>query len=147
LTRNEERNRLIVSEIRRRLRTESRALVLTDRIEHAMTLAEMLADLDPTLLHGSLSKSDRMNGMDAIRAGARQTIATTHLLGEGIDVPGWDILFLASPIAGGPRTLQALGRVSRSAPGKDRATVVDFVDSRVPALWAAWKKRQRLYAA
>ena len=60
-------------------------------------------------------------------------------------MPGWDLLFLATPMAGGPRTLQAVGRVSRAAPGKVRATVVDFVDIRVPALVAAHRQRVRLY--
>ena len=56
------------------------------------------------------------------------------------------LVFLATPIAGGPRTLQAVGRVSRAAPGKNKATVVDFVDRRVPALVGAHRARQRMYA-
>jgi hypothetical protein len=50
-----------------------------------------------------------------------------------------------SPIAGGPRTLQAIGRVSRAAPGKQAATVIDFVDADVPALRGAHAQRARLY--
>ena len=72
--------------------------------------------------------------------------ATSSLLGEGIDVPGWDLLLMASPMAGEPRTLQAIGRVSRAAPGKEKATVVDFVDRRVPALVGAHPARQLMYA-
>jgi superfamily II DNA or RNA helicase len=77
--------------------------------------------------------------------GARLTIATSNLLGEGADVPGWDLLFLATPMADGPRTLQAIERVSRAAPGRDRAVVVDFVDADVPALANAYDQRARLY--
>jgi superfamily II DNA or RNA helicase len=66
-------------------------------------------------------------------------------LGEGVDVPGWNLLFLASPIAGGPRTLQAAGRIARPAPGKDRAVLVDFLDEQVPMLKGAFWSRQRLY--
>jgi superfamily II DNA or RNA helicase len=83
--------------------------------------------------------------MEKVRAGAQLTIATTHLLGEGVDVPGWNLLFLASPIAGGPRTLQAAGRIARPAPGKDRAVLVDFLDEQVPMLRGAFWSRQRLY--
>ena len=85
--------------------------------------------------------------MAKIRAGARLTIATISLLGEGVDCPLWDLLFLVSPMAGGPRVLQALGRITRSAPGKERALLVEFVDSRVSMLQAAWIKRERLYRA
>ena len=147
LSKDEARNDLIATEVRRRVTHRRRALVLTDRIEHAARLAGMLNDLRPVLLTGDVSKGDRTIGMEAVKAGARLTIATIHLLGEGVDVPGWDLLFLASPIAGGPRTLQAIGRVARPAPGKARAEVVDFVDSQVPSLVSAWKQRHRLYAA
>lgn len=140
---NRNRNRLIVQEVRSRL-NGSRALILTDRIEHANILAGALKDLQPVLLTGEVSRHEREQAMTRIRAGARLTVATTHLLGEGVDVPGWDLLFLVSPIAGGPRTLQAVGRVARPAPGKDRATVVDFVDGRVQALRAAAHSRLKL---
>jgi superfamily II DNA or RNA helicase len=121
--------------------------LLVDRIEHADLLARRLSDLDPVLLTGELSAARRARAMAKVREGARLTVATVHLMGEGVDVPGWDLLFLASPISGGPRTLQAVGRVARPAPGKTRALVVDFVDSRTPALAAAWRARRRLYAA
>ncbi len=90
-------------------------------------------------------KAARASGMEKVRNGARLTIATTHLLGEGVDVPGWDLLFLVSPIAGGPRTLQAIGRVARPASGKASAKVVDFLDAKVPALVSAWHRRQQVY--
>jgi len=83
--------------------------------------------------------------MKQIRAGAQLTIATTHLLVEGIDVPGWDLLFLVTPISGGPKTLQVAGRVTRPAPGKNKAVIVDFLDSRVPMLKAAFSKREKIY--
>jgi superfamily II DNA or RNA helicase len=143
---DEARNRLIEAEVRARVSEKTRALVLTDRVSHANKLSIMLADLNPVVLTGELGKSERTDRMAKVRAGAPLTIATTHLLGEGIDVPGWDVLFLVSPIAGGPRTVQAVGRVARPAPGKDRATVVDFVDARIPALVGAAKSRARLYA-
>ncbi len=144
LVTNRNRNHLIVREVRSRM-NGSRALILTDRIEHANILAGALQDLQPVLLTGEVSRHEREQAMMRVREGARLTVATTHLLGEGVDVPGWDLLFLVSPIAGGPRTLQAIGRVARPAPGKDRATVVDFVDGRVQALRAAARSRRRLY--
>jgi len=147
LIQDSERNGLIYTEVRKRITEGSKALILTDRIDHANLLAEDLADFEPVVLTGELAKAGRTAAMQNVRDGARLTVATTHLLGEGIDVPAWNLLFLASPISGGPRTLQAVGRVCRPSPGKARATVVDFVDSEVPALVAAAQKRGRLYAA
>jgi superfamily II DNA or RNA helicase len=145
LVQDEARNALIVDEVRDRLQAQTRALILSDRVEHVTTLAALLEDLRPVILTGVLTKSERDAAMRAVRAGAQLTIATSSLLGEGVDVPGWDLLFLATPMAGGPRTLQAIGRVSRAAPGKDRAVVIDFVDVNVLALANAHDQRVRLY--
>jgi len=147
LVRDQERNFLIKQEVSKRVTADTQALILTDRIEHANLLKRMLRDLSPRLLTGELTKQERTQVMKQVRAGAQLTIATTHLLGEGIDCPGWDLLFLVTPISGGPKTLQVAGRVTRPAPGKDKAVIVDFVDSRVPLLQAAFRKRQELYAA
>jgi len=147
LIRNPERNRLIEQKVRKYVDGDTQALILTDRIEHANILSQKLADLDPVLLTGKLSKADRSKAMKRIRAGARLTIATTHLLGEGVDIPGWNLLFLATPISGGPRMKQAIGRVTRQAPGKSKSLVIDFLDSRVPILKASFSKRETIYHA
>jgi len=144
LVTDRDRNALIAHEVRARLTPATKALVLVDRIDHAGRLGALLGDLDPVVLTGALATSARETAMETIRDGATLTIATASLLGEGIDVPGWDLLFLASPMAGGPRTLQAVGRVTRAAPGKASALVVDFVDGRVPALVAAHQQRERV---
>lgn len=141
---NTDRNDLIQREVRKRI-GDSRALILTDRIDHANRLSAILADLDPVLLTGEIAKGGRSERMDLVRNGARLTIATVHLLGEGIDVPGWDLLFLVSPISGGPRTLQAMGRIARPAPGKTEAVLVDFVDARVKLLKGAALSRAKIY--
>ncbi len=147
LVANDERNLLIEGEVRKRMGKNTQALVLTDRIAHANTLSQNLLNLDPVLLTGELNKTDRAKAMEKVRAGARLTIATTHLLGEGVDVPGWDLLFLVTPISGGPRTVQVAGRVTRPAAGKNRAVIVDFLDCRIPMLREAFRKRQELFAA
>jgi superfamily II DNA or RNA helicase len=149
LAEDNDRNDLIAGEVRRRLRENpaARALVLTDRVEHANRLTGLLAKWKPVLLTGEVPKREREARMERVRDGSRLTVGTVHVLGEGVDVPGWDLLFLASPFAGGPRTLQAVGRVARAAKGKTEALVVDFIDERVPLLMGAWRKRKRLYEA
>src|SRR5208337_586869 len=99
-----QRNDLIAREVRARLTANIHALILSDRIEHVHTLAGLLDDFAPVILTGDLTKPEREAAMAAVRRGAQLTIATTSLLGEGIDVPGWELLFLATPMAGGPRT-------------------------------------------
>ncbi len=127
-----ERNAFLVDQIRRRLDAGRSILVLTDRVFHAKTLGELMPPcLHTVVLVGEMSTAERELAMARIRTGAAITIATLSLMGEGIDVPGWDTVFLATPIAGGGRTLQAIGRCMRAREGKDRALVVDFVDHMV----------------
>lgn len=130
------RNTLIVETVAN-LRLGTKALILVDRISHARVLARLLAAHAPVLLTGDQSRTAIAAGLSAVRAGAPLTIATAALLGEGIDVPGWDVLVLASPFAGGTRTVQAVGRVTRACLGKSSATVYDITDPRVPALVSA----------
>lgn len=140
---DEGRNRLICRCVRDNL--DGYGLILTDRIEHANTLAGMLSEYEPVLLTGELTANQRTAAMEKIRAGALLTIATVHVAGEGLSVNNWNMLFLVSPIAGGSRTVQALGRITRPAPGKDRSVLFDFVDTRIPMLAGAARARAKLY--
>ena len=58
---------------------------------------------------------------------------------------GMATLFLATPIRFSGRVLQYLGRILRPATGKEKATVYDYVDEKVPALLNAAKARRRVY--
>lgn len=124
---------------------ESRMLVLTDRIAHARALADLLPRRQPALLVGDLSMPARRAAMARAAQGCPLTIGTLHLLGEGIDIPGWDTLLMASPIASrGPRLAQMVGRIARPAPGKTTGVVVDLLDDH-PMLMAAWRGRRARY--
>ncbi|MBT5230185.1 MAG: DEAD/DEAH box helicase [Methylococcales bacterium] len=99
-------------------------LILTDRVSHAEKLHAMTGGV---LLHGQLKKSEREAGMQATESAAI-TIGTTSLLGEGVDVAGWQGLILATPLSGQGRLLQAIGRVIRPKEGKTMGFIADFVD-------------------
>ena len=155
---NAERNNEIVEEITESIPHCESALILTDRVAHAELLARRLFEFHPVLLHGKLKAQDRRERMEKVRKGTKLTIATIGIVGEGVDVPGWDLLYLVTPIAGGSRTVQAIGRVARAKEGKSSASVIDFVDVLVdgyrekdgkPELYyplrEAATKRRRLY--
>lgn len=147
LTTDHARNLLITQTVRQYLAGGDNGLILTDRIAHAERLGEMLLDFSPVVLHGQLSKGEQNSRMERIREGVLLTIGTSSYLGEGVDVPAWGILFLASPMATGSRVIQAKGRIIRARPGKKRALIVDFVDCDMPFLMAAARGRHRLLAA
>ena len=125
---NPERNNTIIGEITDSIPHCESALILTDRVAHAELLARRLYEFQPVLLHGKLKAQDRRERMEKVRKGTKLTIATIGIVGEGVDVPGWDLLYLVTPIAGGARTVQAIGRVARAKEGKTAASVIDFVD-------------------
>jgi len=64
---------------------------------------------------------------------------------EGFDLPGIESLLLATPLKFDGRLLQYVGRALRPAPGKDFASIIDFVDHRVGVLANAARSRARLY--
>jgi len=126
LSANGERNELIIE-----LACEAKgaALILVDRIEHAIQLAEMFKrrGIDHILAHGQLGKEDRGSLMKQISE-TKITIGTSGLLGEGIDVSTWGTLIMGSPISSEAKLMQAIGRVVRLAKGKTQALVYDLMD-------------------
>ena len=147
LSEDVKRNMLIAAKTRSAMEAnpDAKIVILCERINQADMLADLLMDMSPVVLHGSKSAAVQRAGWESIRAGAKLTIATYSICGVGINVPGWEILMMASPIMGGGKYLQALGRITRVAPGKDRALLCDFVDVKIPPLVHGYKQRKKLY--
>lgn len=126
ITCNAERNTLIIE-----LATETNepTLILVDRVEHAENLSEMMTrrNINHVLAHGKIGKKDRDGMLERIR-GAKITIGTTGLLGEGLDIKSLSILIMGSPISSEIKLMQAIGRITRSFEGKKNAVAYDLKD-------------------
>lgn len=142
ITNNSSRNSLIL-----KLACESSApsIVLTDRIEHAEILSKMLESqsIDHILVHGKLNQNKRSEAMSKIKS-SRITIGTTGLLGEGLDVSGWSVLIMASPISSEIKLMQAIGRIVRPCEGKTEGIVYDLKDD-CGFSGSSFKKRFEIY--
>jgi superfamily II DNA or RNA helicase len=89
----------------------------------------------------------RLAVVEALNGGkVRVLVGTISLLSEGFDSKNLSTLFLCTPIKFNGRLIQCLGRVLRPAPGKDKATVFDYLDINVGVLKAAARSRERVYA-
>lgn len=148
LTEDHERNRLIADTVVHNC-SGAVSLVLSDRKAHCEYLQRLLQErgVDAEMLTGDCTGRERQNIVENLNRGTTKTvIATGQLVGEGFDCPALSNLFIATPIKFSGRTIQYIGRVLRPAPGKDKARIFDFVDSRVGVLMAAARERKRVYA-
>ena len=141
------RNALIVGDIVRGVKVGRRCLVLSDRVEHVEELTRLLRaeGVAAAALHGRLGKKVRAQVVEDLATGALDVaVATGSLVGEGFDCPRLDTLFLATPVSFRGRVVQYIGRVSRSAPGKTDAIVMDYCDDN-QMLWSTFRNRLGVY--
>ncbi|MBF0339684.1 MAG: DEAD/DEAH box helicase [Magnetococcales bacterium] len=134
--RNRQISRLAIS-----LAQHRQTLVLTDRVEHAESLASLIPGA--LLIHGKIPAKERAQRMGMMTT-ARVVVGTKGLLGEGLDCSVWSALILASPMSGATPLLQAVGRVIRPAPGKKDGLVLDLVDAH-PYTLGMYRKRAMVY--
>lgn len=149
LTEDNTRNALITQDVANEATNGGGiCLVLSDRKSHCETIHFLLSrkGIKSNVLTGDLSNEDRKETVEALNSGRiKILIATGQLIGEGFDCKQLSTLFLATPIKFDGRLIQYLGRVLRPAPGKEKATVYDYVDKFVGVLKAAAMGRQRVY--
>jgi superfamily II DNA or RNA helicase len=70
-------------------------------------------------------------------------VGTYPMAQEGLDVPEFDTLFLATPQTS---VEQAVGRIMRECDGKKKPLVVDYVDSKISICSGMFRTRSRVYS-
>jgi superfamily II DNA or RNA helicase len=142
-----ERNRLIVDDLVRCVQSGRSPILLTERRNHLLTIAEMLEGQIENLviLHGQLTPKQRRLAMEQLSAtppgSQRALVATGKFIGEGFDDPRLDTLFLTMPISFRGNIIQYAGRLQRSYPGKEEIQIYDYLDSNVAVLRRMFEKR------
>jgi len=146
LTLDDDRNRLIASDVIKESKSGRTILVVSDRVEHCERLAELITERGgkPAVLTGRVNTEERAKIVAGLRDDKiKILVATIQLIGEGFDAPGLASLFLATPIKFSGRVLQTIGRILR--PEKDKkALVFDYLDP-VGVLEASARSRQKIY--
>ena len=154
LTTDSRRNELIACKI-----YENRGhscLILSDRLDQLKDIMETLGMMPGDLLsdcayidgkmQSKKAKAEREQALEDMRTGKKKYLFASYSLAkEGLDVPCLDRLFLASPCKYSAIITQAVGRVQRTAEGKDTPVVYDFVDSEIGFCKGAYKKRCTAY--
>ncbi|MDM8516740.1 DEAD/DEAH box helicase [Desulfobacterales bacterium HSG16] len=151
LTADDERNRMIVSDVAIERESEKGiCLILSDRKKHCETLSTLLKyrhKVDSEVMTGDLATARRREIIEKIANGECMVlIATGQLIGEGFDCPDLSTLFIATPIRFAGRLLQYLGRILRpDGSGAKHPRVYDYVDVNVGPLAVAAQARQQVY--
>ncbi|PWG61616.1 TOTE conflict system archaeo-eukaryotic primase domain-containing protein [Spiribacter halobius] len=153
LAESEDRNAQVVDDILSALEAGRSPLVLTERRDHLIRLAERLRGFVRHLVtfHGGMGVRQRRETRDRLAAIAedeeRLILATGRYVGEGFDDRRLDTLFLAMPIAWKGTVTQYAGRLHRLNGGKREVRIYDYVDVEVPMLARMFDKRLAAYRA
>ena len=132
---DENRNNLIIDDVRKALMEGRSPIVLTSLTAHVETLANALALHCKNIitLIGSESAREKRQKMKLLQSISPTEplaiVATGKYVGEGFDYPRLDTLFLALPVS------------------KKEVRIYDYIDIRVPMCDVMYKRRLRGYAS
>ncbi len=128
---DDERNRLIVQDL---IDNQNHScLVLSDRLGHLEELLDLLPtklQLQSVFVRGTgRNTKTREKDLEDMRTGKKRFLFATYKLAkEGLDIPCLDRLFLVTPQKDYAVVTQSVGRIARTAPGKEKPVVYDYVD-------------------
>ena len=150
---DDDRNRLICTEVVEAVREGRSPLVLTERNEHLACLA---ARLSPSIRHlvvlrggaGPKEAREIVARLATIPENEeRVLLATGRYIGEGFDDARLDTLFLTLPVSWRATIAQYAGRLHRLHHSKREVRIYDYADLNVPMLARMFDRRCRGYEA
>lgn len=153
LAEDEIRNAQIIRDVIKSLHQNRCPIILTERREHVLSLAERFSGHCENIitLFGTSSAKERRETLEKLEGIPDNEqiviIATGKYVGEGFDYPRLDTLFLALPVAWKGKVAQYAGRLHRNYPGKTEVQVYDYVDIHIPVLERMYQKRLKGYAS
>ena len=144
------RNHLISSHIVAEL--EHSSLILSDRLEHLETLIATLPRQmreQAVMISGKMTtkkgKAEREQAIEDMRTGKKKYLFATYSLAkEGLDIPCLERLYMATPQKDYAVVTQSIGRIARTAEGKQEPVCYDFIDD-IGYLFKSYKKRCSTY--
>lgn len=149
---NEIRTNQIISDAVRLIEEGRTPLVLTERKEHAIQLAQELQGKTKNifLLLGSGKQKEKREKLAALRAVPADeslvVVATGKYIGEGFDEPRLDTILLAMPVSWKGTLAQYAGRLHRNYEGKQEVRIYDYTDIHIPMLERMYHKRLKGYS-
>ena len=149
---NEERNRMLVSDVRDALAQGRNPVVITERKEHLLWLEKAFSDIKNLFVMRGGMRRKELNYVQqafvSVPDGTpRLLLATGKFLGEGFDDPRLDTLFLTMPISWRGTLSQYAGRLHRLYDRKTEVIIYDYADMRIPMTKRMFERRLAGYRA
>lgn len=150
LASNEERNELIIGDIKKCLDQKKNMILLSDRIEHIKTIYEKVKDFSENVfvINGQMKLSEKRKitaQINEIFEDGYLILATGKYIGEGFDLPTLNTLFITMPFKWEGILAQYVGRLHRTVNDKKEVMVYDYVDLKIPMFSRMFSKRLRAY--
>ena len=100
-------------------------LIFHETIEAAQTISELLTaqGMSTTLYHSRLAPAIRRDNLRLYRRGVFDILVSCRALDEGTNIPETSVAIIASSTASTRQRIQRMGRVLRTAHGKDYASI------------------------
>lgn len=121
---NDVRNERIYKEA---MSSDPPCLILVTRIPHGERLQKLFGGA-VQFLSGDDSQDEREKAIAALVSGNTKALIATTIFDEGMDIPEIKTLIIAGGGRSPVKSLQRLGRGLRRAEGKNKVTVIDFMD-------------------
>lgn len=146
MTTDRDRNQKIIERVVQACRNNRQVLVLSDRVDHCIKLAEEISGYDIVAepLVGKMTKKQRAEVLERADKRQIQVVCATTVADEGLDLPSLDTVVLTTPTKAMGRIQQRIGRVMRPHPEKQDPIVIDCVDD-IGSMRGLARKRNKLY--
>lgn len=126
---NDVRNKLIEDCARKAISRGNKLLILVRYLSHGDEIVKRLNDVSLFFVNGEISGETRLRVREQLEKGELQCLIASSVFDIGVDIPSLDAIIMAGGGKSTVRTLQRIGRVIRSFPGKKSAIVIDFIDN------------------
>ena len=138
------RNKIILQDIEKELRSGRKAIIITERKEHIDALHLYLKpQFEVITLSGDDSENARATKWKTLHSGNYQALITTgQFFGEGVDLKNATCMFLVYPFSFKGKLIQYIGRVQR---GEISPIIYDYHDQKTDYLHRMFLKRNAYY--
>ena len=125
-----ERNQLVVDAYLKHASDRKHAIAFCVDVQHVRDLTDafLAAGVRAEYVIGETPREVRHAIYDRHRTGETNVLVSCLVVTEGFDQPLADCALMCRPTQSQPLYIQMAGRVLRSAPGKQTALIIDFVD-------------------